>query len=150
MKYKFTDRNDEDFLYLCRRLDEYFNDAVGKEIQEKLYNKLNFTVDVLWAVIAYDEAVPIACAAVKRYDETTAELKRVFTLPEYRGRKTARRIISMLEKKAAEKGFKSVILETGAGLEPAIRMYGCMGYKIIPNYGKYKGVKTSVCMEKRL
>lgn len=116
MKYKFTDRNDEDFLYLCRRLDEYFNDAVGKEIQEKLYNKLNFTVDVLWAVIAYDEAVPIACAAVKRYDETTAELKRVFTLPEYRGRKTARRIISMLEKRLSKRALNRLFWKRARGL----------------------------------
>lgn len=41
-------------------------------------------------------------------------------------------------------------LETGVENKQAVRLYERMGYKVIPNFGKYAGNEASVCFEKRL
>lgn len=56
----------------------------------------------------------------------------------------------MLERRAREKGFKYFILESGEPLVAAMALYRKIGYKVIPNYGQYVGMKESVCMKKRL
>jgi hypothetical protein len=42
----------------------------------------------------------------------------------------------------------SSILETGIKQPEAIALYQKSGYTIIPNYGQYTDVATSVCMKK--
>ncbi len=43
-----------------------------------------------------------------------------------------------------------MVLETGKPLLAAAGLYHKMGYKIIDNYGQYKDMKDSICMEKAL
>ena len=42
------------------------------------------------------------------------------------------------------------MLETSRGLEEAIGLYRKIGFKIIENYGQYRDMPESVCMEKFL
>ena len=42
------------------------------------------------------------------------------------------------------------MLETGQKQPEAIALYTKSGYRIIPNYGQYVGVESSVCFEKKL
>lgn len=58
------------------------------------------------------------------------------------------KILSELEKWAAESGYSSTVLETGKRQPEAINLYKKAGYKIIPNFGQYEGVENSVCMMK--
>ena len=55
-----------------------------------------------------------------------------------------------LEKWAAELGDESCVLETGKKQPEAIRLYEKSGYHLIPNYGQYADVATSVCFRKEL
>ncbi|GAB1359595.1 hypothetical protein MASR1M31_13810 [Porphyromonadaceae bacterium] len=55
-----------------------------------------------------------------------------------------------LELKAIEKGYKSLILETGRPLSTAIQLYQSRGYHVIQNYGQYECMGESVCMQKDL
>jgi hypothetical protein len=57
-------------------------------------------------------------------------------------------IMRLLEGKAKGKGYKRLVLETGDFLTAANRLYLSSGYKRIPNYGQYKDMPHSVCMEK--
>jgi len=41
-------------------------------------------------------------------------------------------------------------LETGKKQPEAIALYKKSGYKVIPNYGQYKNVSNSVCMQKEI
>jgi GNAT superfamily N-acetyltransferase len=78
------------------------------------------------------------------------EVKRMFTLPEYRGRGIAARVLEELEQWAVELSSHSCRLETGMKQPEAIRLYEKSGYRRIPNYGQYEGVFNSVCFEKKL
>ena len=102
-------------------------------------------------LIAYigDEAV--ACGAVRRLDETTAELKRMYVDPSVRGRGIGRALVEALEREALHLGATRIVLETGTRLASAIRLYERAGYTRIPLYGEYvSSPDTSVCFGKSL
>ena len=95
-----------------------------------------------------DEAV--ACGAIKELDSKSMEVKRMFTLPEKRGKGLASKILNELETWAKELGYEKTVLETGKRQTEAVALYNKSGYKVIPNYGQYIGVENSVCMKKIL
>jgi GNAT superfamily N-acetyltransferase len=78
------------------------------------------------------------------------EVKRMFTLPENRGKGLAGMILSELQLWAKEMNFKKCILETGIRQIEAIALYKKSDFIIIPNYGQYEGIETSICFEKKL
>ena len=145
-----TDGNDERFAGLCRELDAYLCQAAGSEKQREKYDKYNKTDDIHDVVLAVCGGVPAGCGSFKKYDETTAEIKRVFVKERYRRRGFARQIMRALEKSAAEKGYTRLILETGKPLEAAMKLYAALGYRVTDNYGQYADMPESVCMEKLL
>jgi GNAT superfamily N-acetyltransferase len=64
-------------------------------------------------LIAYLDDVAVGCGAVRRLDETTAELKRMYVDPQLRGRGIGRALVKLLEDEARELGVTRVVLETG-------------------------------------
>ncbi len=74
-------------------------------------------------VVAYLDDVAVGCGAVRRLDEATAELKRMYVDPSVRGRGIGRAIIEALEREARLLGVTRVVLETGTRLAPAIKLY---------------------------
>ena len=74
----------------------------------------------------------------------------MFVLPEKRGKGIAVSILNDLENWAKAADYESCILETSVMLESAIALYKKQGYKVIPNYGQYSGVESSVCMKKTI
>jgi putative acetyltransferase len=76
------------------------------------------------------------------------EIKRMFVNPELRGKGIATKVPIELENWVRELNFSKCILETGKRQPEAIRLYQKNGYEIIPNFGQYKNVGSSVCFEK--
>jgi GNAT superfamily N-acetyltransferase len=93
---------------------------------------------------------PIGCGAFKIFSDEAMEIKRIYTLPDYRGKAVATRIIGELEHRIKELSYNKAVLETGKKQPEAIALYTRLGYMKIPNYGQYAGVENSVCMEKVL
>ncbi len=150
MRFEYTDGYNKDFIALCHELDKFLNELVGGEENRAKYIPYNKLDDIHDVVIAYDNDVPVGSASFKKYDEENAEVKRVFVKKEYRGQGISNELMKMLERRAREKGFKYFILESGEPLVAAMALYRKIGYKVIPNYGQYVGMKESVCMKKRL
>ena len=145
----YTNGRDKDFVALCGQLDDHLNQVVGEKQRESYvqYNTLESIHDV---ILLYDEDTPIACASFKKYDTVIAEVKRVFICKEYRGQGLSKPLMRLLEEKAKEKGFTKLILETGAVLKEATALYERIGFSRMENYGQYKGMKASICMEKEI
>ncbi|HAK46753.1 MAG TPA: hypothetical protein DCO79_12660 [Spirochaeta sp.] len=59
-------------------------------------------------------------------------------------------LMSELEQKAVTKGFRRLILETGSPLKASLGLYQSIGFTKIENYGQYKDMRESICMEKVL
>ena len=102
-------------------------------------------------VIAYLDDVAVGCGAVRRLDQSTAELKRMYVTPSVRGRGIGRALVEALEREARMLGVTRIVLETGTRLAPAIRLYEAMGYERIPLFGEYlSSPETSLCFGKSL
>jgi GNAT superfamily N-acetyltransferase len=102
-------------------------------------------------VIAYLDDAAVGCGAVRRLDESTAELKRMYVDSSVRGRGIGRAIVGALEREARLLGVTRLVLETGTRLAPAIKLYEAMGYERIPLFGEYLlSPDTSVCFGKLL
>ncbi len=150
MKLVYTNGRNADFIALCTLLDEYLNEIAGGEQNRAQYIPHNFTEDMDDVVIAYDGAEPAGCAAIKRFEAACAEVKRVFVRDSHRGRGISKLLMAALEQKAREKGCNTLILETGEPLRAAMGLYRSIGFRVIPNFGPYKDMPESVCMQKRI
>ena len=104
----------------------------------------------LFLVARLDDGTPAGCGAIKRYDDETAEIKRMFTTPAGRGKGIGRAILARLEDEARRIGYVRARLETGTPLVEAIGLYESVGYRPIPAYGRYAAEPDSRCFEKVL
>lgn len=148
LKLERTDSGNDDFKALVALLDEDLRKRDGEDHSYfKQFNKID---NLRHVVVAYDHHEPVGCGAIKPYNGDTAEVKRMFVLPNMRGKGIAGQILRELECWAKELGFKYTILETGKRQPEAIRLYEKSSYRVIPNYGQYTGIATSVCMTREL
>jgi putative acetyltransferase len=83
-------------------------------------------------------------------DRATAEVRRIFVIPESRNHGVAGETLFFLEGIAREFGYQSLRLETGVRQPAAIRVYEKAGYARIPAYGIYRDNPLSVCFEKMI
>lgn len=143
-----TDSENPAFRTLVELLDKDLSIRDGDE--HSFYAQFNKIDMIRNAVVLYDNDKAIGCGAFKPYDDITVEVKRMFVLPEYRGKGIGLAILTALEQWAAELGYKACILETGKKQPEAIQLYRKAGYATIPNYGQYENIDNSVCMKKQL
>ncbi len=143
-----TDSSHPDFVALVRHLDKELAAIYGES--QAFYDQFNKINMIRHVVLAYDDDKPVACGAIKEYSNGVMEVKRMYTLPEYRSKGIAAQVLAKLENWAASLGYDKCILETGDSQPYALRLYEKCGYKVIPNYGQYAGMGSSICFEKSL
>lgn len=141
-----TDSENPAFLELVRALDADL--AIRDGAEHAFYAQFNKVSMIKHCVVAFENDHAVGCGAIKKFDEESVEVKRMYTPPEHRGKGIAVQVLRELEKWAVELGYKRCVLETGKMQPEAIALYTKCGYKIIPNYGQYAGVENSVCFEK--
>ena|SRR6185436_769664 len=148
LKIVRTDSSHPDFIYLVAQLDALLAELDGEE--HAFYNSLNKIDTIKNAVVVYEDDKPVACGAIREFSPSAMEVKRMYTIPGYRGKGIATIVLNELEKWTAELSYEKCVLETGNRQPDAIHLYMRQGYKRIPNYGKYLNVENSVCFEKEL
>ena len=147
MKLLKTNSNHPDFQKLTQLFDDYLVEIDGDE--KDFFAQYN-QIYIDNVIVCYEDEIAVGCGAFKEYEPTVAEIKRMFVLPEKRGKGIASTVLNALEIWAKENGFQHAILETSNQLTNAISLYQKSGYEIIPNYGQYIDVESSVCMKKIL
>jgi putative acetyltransferase len=143
-----TNSENTDFQKLVRELDADLRIRDGED--HAFFAQFNKIDLIKHVIVAYENEAPVGCGAIKEYATDIMEVKRMYVLPETRGKGIATLVLEELEKWAGELGYKKCILETGEKQPEAIRLYHKNNYLVIPNYGQYANVTTSVCFEKGL
>ena len=143
-----TASDNPDFRYLVAALDADL--ALRDGAEHAFYNQYNGIVNLNRAVLAYLGSLAVGCGALKEFGHDALEVKRMYTLPEYRGRGVAGEVLRALEQWAFQEGFRRCVLETGQRQPEAIALYERHGFTRIPNFGPYVGVANSLCFEKKL
>lgn len=100
-------------------------------------------------VIAYYNGNAIGCAGVRRIDNETAELKRMFVQPKFRGYQAGKRLLALAIDLAKELGYQKLRLDTVPSMLPAIKLYHAHGFVEIPPY-RFNPFPGAIYMEKTL
>jgi GNAT superfamily N-acetyltransferase len=82
---------------------------------------------------------PVGCAGLRRIDDRTAELKRMYVRPRARGRGIARALLAACEQQAEALGYEQIWLETGTMQPEAVTLYLTSGYEPVAEFGQYAG-----------
>ncbi|KAF2154497.1 acyl-CoA N-acyltransferase [Myriangium duriaei CBS 260.36] len=95
----------------------------------------------------------IACGGfrvIQGEDSHIGEIKRVYVVPEARGRAvgTADFLMRELESRAISKGFRTLRLQTSKNMLAANRFYERHGYRLVQNYGDYVECTFTISYEK--
>jgi putative acetyltransferase len=143
-----TTSENVDFRHLVNALDEELVRRNGDT--QKLYDQYNQIDKIKHAIVVYVDEKPVGCGCFKQFDDETVEMKRMFVLPEMRGKQLAAQLLQELETWAVEEGFSKAILETGLRQVEAIMLYTRSGYLLTENYGQYVGMEDSICYRKEL
>jgi GNAT superfamily N-acetyltransferase len=106
--------------------------------------------DGVFLVLRDDGDRAIGCGGIARFDDTRGEVKRMYVVPEARGRGLGRRLLEELEAAARGLGYTSLVLETGDRQPEALGLYASAGFERIPCYPPYDSRELSLCFEKRL
>ncbi|MGB5553394.1 MAG: GNAT family N-acetyltransferase [Flavobacteriaceae bacterium] len=143
-----TNSDNEAFKRLVAQLDSDLAERDGDE--HAFYDQFNKITSIKHALIVFEDNIAVGCGAIKDFEANAMEVKRMFVIPQFRGKGLATKILSELEAWAKELTYHKCVLETGKRQPEAIALYKKNGYRVIPNYGQYKGVENSVCFEKLL
>lgn len=107
------------------------------------FQDFNFELDTLPGKYAYPDGrlylvyindLPIGCIALRRYDETSSELKRLFLHNGYRGLGISKLLIKQVISDAKEIGYQRILLDTLNTMKSAIHVYKSFGFKEIEPY----------------
>jgi GNAT superfamily N-acetyltransferase len=105
-----------------------------------------------WVLLVDDDGARIGCGAVQRLAKSVpgapadhGEIKRVYVVPEARGRGLSRLLMDGLLELARDAGYTWMQLETGDVQPEAIGLYETSGWTRVPNYGQYVEDPRSIC-----
>jgi len=150
--------DDTDVLRLLAQVQQEYVRRYGGEDTTPLRTSMFVPGEGVF-LVAYAAGRPVAMGGWRRHDEArdgrvpgrrVAEIKRMFVVPEARGRGHARFLLAELERTALEDGCDQMVLETGQAQPEAIALYRSAGYTDIEPFGHYADDELSVHLGKRL
>lgn len=103
-------------------------------------------------LLALEQGQPAGCVALRPMpgtDAATAEVKRLYVRPAFRGRKLGRRLMEALRAEAAGLGYRRIRLDTVESVMPeAVGLYRSLGFIDIERYSEH--LEGSICMQLEL
>jgi len=85
-------------------------------------------------LVGYAGGRPICCGGIKRLDDESCEIKRMYVVPDVRGRGVAKALLVALEDRARTEGYLYTKLDTGPRQPGAQRLYESVGYERTDNF----------------
>ncbi|MDB5226411.1 MAG: GCN5-related N-acetyltransferase [Bacteroidota bacterium] len=139
---------EENAVAMIEKLNQYQVDLYGRE-----YCTLESPEDLqknnAFMIGAYIDEILAGIGAIKIVNDY-AEIKRMYTHEDHRGKRIAEQIIKALEKYALHNGIHKILLETGNLHHAAMHFYKRCGYSETTAFGNYPENGVSVFFEKEL
>ncbi len=86
----------------------------------------------LW--LAREDGAPAGCVALRPLDDRSAELKRLYVRPAFRGRRLGRQLMQVAIDRARDTGCRAVRLDTFPSMAEAVALYRSAGFREIEAY----------------
>jgi GNAT superfamily N-acetyltransferase len=85
-------------------------------------------------LVGWEADAALCCGGLKRLTDEVCEIKRMFVVPEARGRGLAQLLLDALEDAARGLGYSVARLDTGPKQPHARRLYERSGYREVDNF----------------
>lgn len=85
-------------------------------------------------LLAQDNQDVVGCVAMRPLDNSTCEMKRLYTRPSVRGQQVGRQLATLICRIARQAGYMRIRLDTLPDMRAAQRLYAQLGFKPIPAY----------------
>jgi ribosomal protein S18 acetylase RimI-like enzyme len=86
-------------------------------------------------LLAESEGEVAGCVALRKLDDSTCEMKRLFVRPEFRGKRLGKSLIQTIISEARTIGYQRMRLDTIPGkMDDAIALYRNIGFKEVGPY----------------
>ena len=95
--------------------------------------------------LLFCEGKAAGCIGLRKIDEESCELKRLYVRPEFRNQGLGSALVEKIINDAREVGYSQILLDTLPFLESAIRMYRSFGFYEIESYNN-SPMDTSIYM----
>jgi GNAT superfamily N-acetyltransferase len=120
-------------LPLLTELAQEYSGRYGHDYEElhenlRSYPAERFSPPTGGLLLLVQEGHAVAGGAFQRFDDHTAELKRIWTHSAHRRRGLARQVVTELEAEAALRGYQRIYLTTGPRQPEAKGLYLAAGY----------------------
>lgn len=80
-------------------------------------------------LVAYAEGISVGCVALYKLGDEVCEVKRLWTRPQFRGKKVGRLLMESLIIEARAIGYQTILLSTVDKLKEAISLYQSLGFQ---------------------
>jgi len=85
-------------------------------------------------ILALEGDEPAGCVAVRRWDASACEMKRLYVRPAHQGAGVGRYLAEQAIAWAASNGYRRVILDTLPSMQRAQRLYERLGFRDTDSY----------------
>ena len=119
----------EYFRELAARFEAGFDPAAAHPLRDE-----DMTPPAGFFFVARLDGRPVGCGALRRIDDATGEIKRMWTAPAARRLGVARRIIATIEATARSVSLSTLRLDTHRALKEAQALYRKLGFEEVASF----------------
>jgi putative acetyltransferase len=116
-----------------RLLEAYGNEFGGEDLKAEGFATEMETLPGCYAppegrlLLAYDGSKAVGCIAMRRVNQSIAEMKRLYVSPEYRGRGVGSTLVDALLGEARA-SYARLVLDTRTAMHRAVALYRAKGF----------------------
>lgn len=100
-------------------------------------------------LLAFDQDQAVGCVALRRLEEQTCEMKRLYVKPLFRHLKIGKTLVERILAEAQARGYDRMRLDTLPAMTSAQKLYQSFGFQAIAPY-RFNPVAGTIFMELQL